>query len=155
MINTGNPWVFLGLSVPVSACTHTPEEWVQICMVFFAGMDMGRLSVGVGTDFKRVGYGYGFQKIKLRSNCNYYYTIIPQSSLDHVSSALASGRDAPTFKSSKVTIPNLLQYPRHNKARVDCTDKRLRVWEMRSRPLLNTRLTATDKAREDVLSKCK
>ena len=73
------------------------------------------------------------------------------SSSDHVSSSLTSGRLAPAFKSSNVTNPNLLQYPRHIKARVDCADKRLRMWEMMSRPLLKTRSTATDEPKDQVI----
>ena len=55
----------------------------------------------------------------------YYYATIAQSLSDQISSTVASGRDAPALRSSKLTNPTLLQYLRHIKARVDCADKQL------------------------------
>ena len=96
----GNPRVFLGLPVPVSVYTHTLEAlaWVWVLMGFSMGMGMGILPKDFGMDIF----------LKKNYNCN-YYTIIPHSSSDHVSSALTSGRVAPAFKSSKLTSPDLLQ----------------------------------------------
>ena len=37
----GNLWVFLNPSLPVSVCTHTHAQWVQIFTGLALGMDMG------------------------------------------------------------------------------------------------------------------
>ena len=81
-------------------------------MGFSTGTDKGMKPMGKGTDI--------FKKEKYSS---YYYSTIAQSQSDQISSTVASGRYAPALRSSKLTNPTLLQYPRHIKARVDCTDK--------------------------------
>jgi hypothetical protein len=50
VIDTGNPWVFLGVSVPISVCTHTHEAWVWVLTGLPLGTDMGTVPMGVGTD---------------------------------------------------------------------------------------------------------
>jgi hypothetical protein len=51
VIDMGNPWVVMGLSVPISVCTHTPEVWVRVPTGFPLGTDMGIVPMDVGTDF--------------------------------------------------------------------------------------------------------
>jgi hypothetical protein len=50
VIDMGNPWVVLGLSVPISVCTHTQEAWVWVLTGFPLGTDMGIVPMDVGTD---------------------------------------------------------------------------------------------------------
>ena len=50
MIDTGNPWVFLTLSVPVSVSTHTHKAWVRVQTGLALGTDRGTVPMGVGTD---------------------------------------------------------------------------------------------------------
>ena len=55
-MDTGNPWVFLGSSVPISVHTRTLEPWVQVWMGLASGM-------GMGTKVPE-WYGYGFTYIR-------------------------------------------------------------------------------------------
>ena len=47
VIDTGNPWVILTLSVPVSTYTHIQEAWVWVQMGFSLGTGMGRIWVRI------------------------------------------------------------------------------------------------------------
>jgi hypothetical protein len=50
VLDMGNPWVNITLSLPVSVCTHTHDTWVRICTGLSKDTDMGKLSKGTGTD---------------------------------------------------------------------------------------------------------
>ena len=106
------------------------------------GTDMGNKPTDMGKDI----ISFFFRAFRTTVTTN--YATIPHSLSDQISSSLASGRDAAAFKSSKLTKPHLLQYPRHISARVDCAVSRFRMWDMISRPLLKTRSTATEEAKK-------
>ena len=98
VMGTGNPWVFFTLSVPVSVFTRTHRAWVRIGTDMLKDTDRGTIPMDKGIDFNRFLYTHYIR-----------YAIILQSSSDHVSPSLTSGREAPAFRSSSLTNPNLLQ----------------------------------------------
>ena len=48
VLDMGNPWVFLTLSLPVSVCTRTHVSWVRVLTGFPLGTDKGMQSAGMG-----------------------------------------------------------------------------------------------------------
>ena len=84
MFDTGNPWIFLGLSIslPVKIHTHGPQVW--ILMGLAQGTVTGTKSMDTGMDF-----------YTRRDTMNFfYYAMMDQSSSDQTSSFFASGKDA-------------------------------------------------------------
>ena len=70
------------------------------------------LGMGMGTiPTDKSDKGMDFEKNFFMGYTTRNYTIIFQSSesSNHISPSLTSGRDAPAFRSSKLTNPNLLQ----------------------------------------------
>ena len=75
------------------------------------------------------------------------------SILSHPDSISTS--DSPPSSSGSVTDalisvslinPSVAHEPRQRRQRIDCAERRLRVWDNRRRPRLKTRLTSTDVA---------
>jgi len=53
VMDTGNPWIFLGVSLPVPVYTRTHDVWVRINTGFRTGTDRGMLPLGMGKDFAK------------------------------------------------------------------------------------------------------
>ena len=84
MFDTGNLWIFLGLSISIPVKIHTRGPRVWILMGLAQGTAMGTKSTDTGTDF-----------YTRRDTMNFfYYAMMDQSSSDQTSSFFASGKDA-------------------------------------------------------------
>ena len=90
VFDTGNPWIFLGLSISIPVKIHTRGPRVWILTGLAQGTATGTKSMDTGTDF-----------YTRRDTMNFfYYATMDQSSSDQTSSFFASGKDAAAFRSS-------------------------------------------------------
>ena len=112
-------WVFLGFGFGFSWDPRVRKTWG----VFETG---------------RVKFYY--LKITQR---RYIHYLGPSHSAARSSSSPANSAPSTALMSESLIKPNRLQAPTHIQARVDWTDRRLRICGSKSRPWLNTRSTST------------
>ena len=130
VMSTGIPGVSQRPPGPIPGKTRTLLGVTWTCIRWVHGL------------FGFIGQPSGSQvnhRVLYSTYCNTIYHMPSSLLASSASFPMISGRTAAAWILLSSTYPSLLQYPKHNNARMDSTDRQFRVCDKMSCPLLKTK----------------